>query len=528
LHVYLSIKRIYNIDIEVNHYQYYGVFKMARTYCADRGDGFYVNPIFYGNLCDPSVLKEGDCYYITFGGPGYYAMPVFKSYDLVNWQFLYYALKDEYIYIMSPELVKFGDKYYIYTSTGTSTVVMTCDDIESGDWTSPEIVYDANGEDLVGINPGHIVDEHGQRYLFLSGNLTYPLSEDGMQAVGEPFRACPEWPIPDEWDVKTVFIDNPKLIYRNGYYYMVVAQGGTFGPPTAHMSVLWRSKSIAGPWEASPYNPVVHTYSRDEKWWAKGRGIVVEGPKGQWYFLYHAIMNGFRHHGRMTLMEPVEWTDDGWFKIPDGISADKPIPMPAGRKLGHGFELGQDFASTCRLSPQFNCSQYSVMDRINLSCSSTGLQMEAEGSCLDNSFALMAFAGHKAYMVETKVTVEPDVGAGLTIQLDNDRSYGIALMYGNVLIYMEDEKWVREPEHIRRVGGDSCYMRLKDDFGTLSAYYSLDGCQWHKINICADATGWNHNTCKSVYGWARPGLFAIGNGKATFDYYKYTPLCNDV
>lgn len=73
-----------------------------------------------------------------------------------------------------------------------------------------------------------------------------------------------------------------------------------------------RSKSPLGPWENSPYNPLIHTYSADEEWWSVGHGTLVSTPDDRWYIVYHGYRNGFRTLGRQTLMEPVEWTSDGW------------------------------------------------------------------------------------------------------------------------------------------------------------------------------------------------------------------------
>ena len=89
---------------------------------------------------------------------------------------------------------------------------------------------------------------------------------------------------------------------------MVLAEGGTAGPPTGHMIVAARSKTIEGPWENSPYNPIVRTQSNDERWWSKGHGTLVEDRAGKWWMVYHAYENGFYTLGRQTLLEPIEWT----------------------------------------------------------------------------------------------------------------------------------------------------------------------------------------------------------------------------
>ena len=110
------------------------------------------------------------------------------------------------------------------------------------------------------------------------------------------------------------------------------------------MVVSARSRSIDGPWENSPYNPVVHTKSADEKWWSKGHGTLVEGPDGEWYLVYHAYEKGFYTLGRQTLLEPVKWTDDGWF-VSKGDDVAAPIKKPAGGEAGpHGYAFSDDFS----------------------------------------------------------------------------------------------------------------------------------------------------------------------------------------
>ena len=109
-----------------------------------------------------------------------------------------------------------------------------------------------------------------------------------------------------------MWLESPKLFQRNGWYYLVSAEGGTAGPVTSHMVVVARSKSALGPWENSPHNPMVHTYSGDEAWWSKGHGTLVDDAAGNWYVVYHAYRNGFHTLGRSTIIESVEWTSDGW------------------------------------------------------------------------------------------------------------------------------------------------------------------------------------------------------------------------
>ena len=59
---------------------------------------------------------------------------------------------------------------------------------------------------------------------------------------------------PKSWETEgdDMYLESPKLLFKDGYYYMTSAEGGTAGPATSHMCVMARSRSIFGPWENSP------------------------------------------------------------------------------------------------------------------------------------------------------------------------------------------------------------------------------------------------------------------------------------
>ena len=112
------------------------------------------------------------------------------------------------------------------------------------------------------------------------------------------------------------------------------------------MSIMARSRSVEGPWENSPYNPVVHTWSQDQKWWRQGHGTLIDDADGKWWFMYTGYENGYNLYGKQSLLLPVEWTADGWPRIPPGVSATDILPKPAGENVGHGMPLSDDFSSS--------------------------------------------------------------------------------------------------------------------------------------------------------------------------------------
>lgn len=263
--------------------------------------------IFPGDYPDPTILRDGEDFYMTHSAFTYFpALLIWHSTDLVHWEPVARAVVDGDYSIFAPDLCKVDGRYYIYypTSTGENYVV-TADRIE-GPWSDPVKL------DVDGIDPGHVTDADGARFLYTNDGFVTPLTPDGLAAAGPRRKVYDGWEFPSEWETEGMWLESPKLFRRGVWYYLVSAEGGTAGPVTSHMVVVARSKSALGPWENSPYSPMVHTYSGDEAWWSKGHGTLFDDADGNWYVVYHAYRNGYHTLGRSTIIESVEWTKDGW------------------------------------------------------------------------------------------------------------------------------------------------------------------------------------------------------------------------
>src|SRR5262245_45896646 len=135
---------------------------------ADCGDGTYLNPIVPGDHPDPTILKDGNDYYMTFSSfvfcPG---AVIWHSTDLVNWTPIGAALRKPLGSVWAMDLAKHRGRYYIYIPAlrddGISIFVVHADDIR-GPWSDP-IDLKIPGC----IDPGHAVGEDGKRYLFVNG-----------------------------------------------------------------------------------------------------------------------------------------------------------------------------------------------------------------------------------------------------------------------------------------------------------------------------------------------------------------------
>ena len=238
--------------------------------------------ILAGDYPDPTILRDGKDYYMTHS-PFYYApgFLIWHSQDLEHWEPVCRAMAQWEGSAMAPDLVKYNNRYYIYYPAAGTNWVIWADNIR-GPWSAPKDLK------VNGIDPGHVADADGKRYLYLSEGKVVQLSDDGLSTVGEVKKVYDGWPYPRNWRTEGMYLESPKLNYHNGYYYLTSAEGGTAGPGTSHMVVTARSKSVLGPWENSPFNPLVHTYSERESWWSRGHGTLIDDVNGNWWVVYHA------------------------------------------------------------------------------------------------------------------------------------------------------------------------------------------------------------------------------------------------
>ncbi len=227
-----------------------------------------------GDYPDPSIVRVGEDYYLTHSSNQYSpGLLVWHSRDLVNWKPLGTALSRYDGDVWAPDICYYEGRFYLYYTTTGGNHVVTADRAE-GPWSEPINLHVGH------IDPCHVVDDEGSRYLFLSGGHLVKLTGDGLATAGEVTDIYKGWPIPSHWRIEGYALEGPKVLNRNGWYYMVCAIGGTTGPSTSHMVTVARSRAIAGPWEECPYNPIIRTRARQEQWWSRGHGTIFDAPAG--------------------------------------------------------------------------------------------------------------------------------------------------------------------------------------------------------------------------------------------------------
>ena len=347
------------------------------------------------------------------------------------------------------------------------------------------------------------------------GATPLELSADGLSTVGPSKKVYEGWQYPKEWQTEGLWLEGPKLTRRGEYYYLLCAEGGTAGPPTSHMEVVARSQSPLGPWENSPHNPLIHTYSAEEEWWSVGHGTLVSTPDDRWYFVYHGYRNGLRTLGRQMLMEPIEWTPDGWPVAPLGAKRGAPMPAPMGVAQRPMIPLSDDFRA-----PGLRAI-WGAWDETDMSRFGVGrgaLTVRAKGDTPGHSSPLTVQARDASYDVQVTAASPPACGAALGLFYSPDHELFAELRDGRMRV---DNAGQTLASSVWKAG--TAHLKIVNRRNRVEFLASADGRVWQSLAADVDVSGFNHNALGG-YQCLRPALAVSGTGEARFTDFRYRAL----
>lgn len=458
--------------------------------------------IMPGDYPDPTILRDGKDYYMTHS-PFYYApgFLIWHSQDLINWEPITRAMPDYQGSAMAPDLVKYKGRYYIYFPSGGTNWVIWSENIK-GPWSKPIDLR------IKGIDPGHVIGENGKRYLYVNDGKIVQLSDDGLAVVGEEKKMYGGWHYPKEWITECECLESPKLLFKDGYFYLTSAEGGTAGPATSHMAIVARSKTVFGPWENSPYNPLVHTYSDSDKWWSQGHGTIVDDINGSWWIVYHAYAKGYHTLGRQTLLAPIEWTADGWPKIKaDGQSIGSQEVIKNGLKLSDEFD-----GPALRLQWMFWKENPSRLITIKQQI----LHVPAKGSSPADARLMLVTPTGKNY--ETSVKIESLNGntSGLILFYDEEAFAGVSSDGMTFTIY----KTPQQKSTVKNPFGKRFWLKIHNNGNLCTFLASKDGNTWITLSENVDVSQMHHNNFYGFYA-LRVALVSTRKGSGLFQHFIY-------
>ncbi|KAJ5197698.1 Concanavalin A-like lectin/glucanase subgroup [Penicillium cf. viridicatum] len=202
--------------------------------------------------------------------------------------------------------------------------IIHTNDIRSGSWSDP-IVFG-----FPGIDPSLLFDDDGRVYVQLCKagpefhiyNGEIDITTGAM--IVEPtliWKGC-----------KKGYTEGPHVYKKDGWYYLLCAEGGTF---RYHMLSMARSRNIWGPYESYGMNPLYTASGTTRYVQNTGHGDLFQDQNKQWWvvMLGIRIKGGQSIMGRETFLTAVNWPWGGWPTI-ELITADG--------NLGTNFKECQD------------------------------------------------------------------------------------------------------------------------------------------------------------------------------------------
>lgn len=285
----------------------------------------YENPVIGGFHPDPSICRVEENYFLATSSFEYFpGIPIFHSRDLIHWKQIGNCvshaadlLPDNMSSpvslhdsggIWAPTIRYEKGQFYVTATVDGYGNFITHTSDPSGSWSKPIWVP------VGGIDPS----------LLFEDGTAYYCTNQSIHPGQEEITMCEINPDTGEllseqrtlWTgVGGGFLEGPHLYHINEYYYLLAAEGGT---SFNHMITLARSRSLWGPYESCPWNPVltnVHDTSKQVQ--CSGHGDLVKDHLGNFWLVHLATRLSRRtmtHLGRETFLTPVKWVDD-WLYV---------------------------------------------------------------------------------------------------------------------------------------------------------------------------------------------------------------------
>ena len=490
------------------------------VFSAPLEDGHYRNPVLAGFYPDPDICRVGDDYYVVNSSFGYFpGIPVFHSRDLVNWKQVGSVIDrpGQLDYkglgvsrgIFAPSLSYRAGTFYLictFVDGGGNFLVTAAN--PAGPWSDPTWL----GFD--GIDPSILLDDDGRAWVVNNGAPpdNKPLYS-GHRAIW-----IQELDLANRKLVGTrtiivnggvnladhpVWIEAPHLFRKDGWYYLICAEGGT---AEQHSEVVFRSRSVLGPFVPGPTNPILTQRtlpdSRADPVTSTGHAELVSATDGTWWAVFlgcRPYRGGDYNTGRETFMLPATWTD-GWPTIlAPGLPVPYSVPSPLGASVGDAaaapltgnFTWRDDFRGP-RLSKLWMGLR--ALPQVTLG---------AEGLGLTASQDALSGVGYPAFVARriqharftastTLLTPSEGVSAGLAAFQNEAHHYFFGVHRGKAGLEVFVERLNGTPaERIAReaiADTGRIELRMTEDDSTCSFEYSCGAAPWRTLLEGADAT----------------------------------------
>ncbi len=534
----------------------------------------FTNPILAGFYPDPSICRVGSDYYLVNSTFSYFpGIPIFHSKDLVNWKLIGHVMdRPEQMNldglgvsrgIFAPA-IRYNKGVFYVTCTlvdaGGNFIVTSKN--PAGPWSNPVWIPQIDG-----IDPSMFFDENGKSYIVYNsiapdnkplydGHRTirmYEFDIDSLKVIGEEKILVNAG---TDINKKPIWIEGPHIFQKDGYYYLIAAEGGT---GYQHSEVVFRSTQIDGPYISYENNPILTQRHLDPKRehpiTSTGHADFVQTEAGDWWavFLgcrpYPPYEQDFYNTGRETFLTPVKWKD-GWPIInPDHevVQYYYPLPIPSSNEItdipySGNFKIKDDFDSD-RLNPDWvflRTPQEKWYD-LKSKAGFLALKLRPE-TCAERGNP--SFLGHRQQHLCGFASIAID----FLPQAENEKA-GLLVFQNEQHFYFlcksldEDQPVIQLYKSTSREGTDNqmeliasqtikkdqgkkeLYLKIEAHRNVYSFFYSLTPDDWKLLKDNVDARFLSTNVAGGFVG-CMYALYATSLGKSSnnvayFDWFEY-------
>lgn len=307
----------------------------------------YKNPVIDNSMPDPTVIKGDDGYYYVFttvSRAHNMQAPIYKSKDLVNWEFANYIFTPDQKPqdlpggdLWAPDVIKYKGKYllaYALSANGEKQrngIGLGISDTPEGPYKNLGLLFTSESCGVTNSIDPSLIEEDGKLYLLWGsfyGIYITEIQEDKnghfriadlskkKQIAGDAFEGC-------------------HIFKRNGYYYLFASTGTCCsGEKSTYRLVVGRSKNLMGPYtDYDGVDMLKNGYNfmmgGNNYYVGPGHGSkVITDNDGKTWYLYHAYKRSEINKGRLLMLDEIRWTSDGWPYIYRGSPSVFATPAP--------------------------------------------------------------------------------------------------------------------------------------------------------------------------------------------------------
>jgi len=547
----------------------------------------YNNPIIPGSYPDPSICRVGNDYYIVNSSFEYFpGLPIHHSKDLVNWNLIGYGLhRDDQCSgemnlvdvqtdggIHAPSIRYHDGLFYIITTnvyspgpqqpTEMINFIITAEQVE-GPWSNPHII-----EGAPGIDPDIIFDDGKVWYVG-----THVPEKPNFNGEGEIWLQELDL---DDWSLKGeryflwrgalyygTWAEGPHIYKRNGFYYLLIAEGGT---SLEHAVMVSVSDNIKGPYVPNARNPILTSRHLSNDYWVNsiGHADLVELADGRWYMVALGIrseINTYSNMGRETHLipvtwekEPFEWKYDKiekeWSDLPDRERFEKlrrvnyewpvcspltgrversfPLPFPASSQINN--ESFRDNFDSETLNLEWNFRRVPQKGTYLINHKDGYLRLFSSKNVIENRKGC-SLLGIRQIETDFEFSVKmlynpstPEVQAGVSLFQKDDNYLTFTIEKNrkqNIILKLISKERKKKPIVIQKTFlksyNGSITFKVNSENNSYNFYYSLD-----------NGTTFNFFTQTSSdlllskgYTGAYMGIYSTSNGKNSEEYVDF-------